>query len=151
MMRHFSGWTVLLVLAILFVIGLLWVRSQPPEVDNPLADAQTEINQKFGFLVDPLPGPKGGLMVKSVTPKSPAAYLGLQAGDRVLTVNERSVWQAVQLRDLMAEKLQRGPMALLVERGGVFRLVPFGAHAAGAGTGAAPARGAPPKTAPAGR
>ncbi len=141
----------MLVLAILFVIGLFWVRSKPPEVDNPLADAQTEISEKFGFLVDPLRGPKGGLMVKSVTPKSPAAYLGLQAGDRVLTVNERSVWQSVQLRDLMEEKLQKGPLALLVERGGVFRLVAFGSHAAGGPTGAAPARGAPPKTAPAGR
>lgn len=130
MMRYLSGWTVLLFLVIVFLVALLWVRGKPPEIEDPLGDAQAEIQQNFGLLVETEPGPTGGLTVKGVTPGSPAAQLGLQAGDRVLAVNERSVWHAVQLRDLIAEKLQRGPTALLVEREGVFRQVVLGVHAA---------------------
>jgi len=52
--------------------------------------------------------------------------VGLRAGDRVVAVNERSVWQAVQLRDLLAEKMQKGPTFLLLEREGAYRQVVFG-------------------------
>ena len=149
MMRHVSGWVVLLLLAISFVVGLLWVRSHPAEIEDPLAEAQEEINRKFGFLVETTPGPKGGLTIQGVTPNSPAVHLGFQAGDRVLAVNERSVWHAVQLRDLIAEKLSRGPVALMVEREGVFRLVVLGARAAPGRAGPGVTRGTSPRGAPA--
>jgi len=60
MMRHLSGWTVLLALAVAFVAALIWVRSQPPKVEDPLADAQNEVREQFGFEVDPVVGAKSG-------------------------------------------------------------------------------------------
>ena len=122
MRRRFSGLTILLLLAIVFVLGLFWVRSQPPKVDDPLAESQQAINEKLGLLVEEVPGPKGGLTVISVTPDTPGARMGLKAGDRILTVNERSVWHVVQLQDLLADKLEKGLTVFMVEREGTFRL-----------------------------
>lgn len=139
MMRRFSGWTVLLLLAILFVVGLIWVRKQPQELEDPLADAQHELHEKLGFLIEEMPGPKGGLTVKEVTPDSPAVQMRLEVGDRILAVNERSVWHARQLQDLLAEKLQRGPTVLMVERQGEYRSLLVSARAVpGAGALASP-------------
>ena len=148
MRRHLSGWTVLLLFAVLFVVGLIWVRGKPPKVEDPLAEAAEEVSQRYGFLVESESDPKGGVMVKAITPGSPAALLGLQVGDRVIAVSERSVWHAVQLGDLLEERLSRGPTPLLVVKGGVYRQVVFGRRAAGpAGPGAA-RPGAPPSRAP---
>lgn len=122
MRRRFSGLTILLLLAIVFVLGLFWVRNQPPQVEDPLAESQQAINKKLGFLVEEVPGPRGGLTVISVTPNTPGARMGLKAGDRILAVNERSVWHVVQLQDLLAEKLAKGMTVLMVEREGTFRV-----------------------------
>lgn len=156
MMRHMSGVAVLLVLAIVFVVGVLFTRNKPPQIEDPVADAVKELDDNFGFQVTGTMGPKGGLIVERVKPGSPADRLGLKPGDRFVAVNDRSIWHAKDMADQVSGALNTGPVALLVEKDGAYRQVIIGARRAGR-SGAPGALGAgrrgrmPGQRAPSGR
>ena len=121
------GWVLLLLVAILVMAGLFWVRANPAGPANPLEEAVKTLSQVLGMVVAETPDAQGGLPIKSVTPGSPAEQFGLRAGDRIMAVDDRSVWHVAQLRDLMAEDLQKGqPFILMVARENAYWTVTFG-------------------------
>jgi S1-C subfamily serine protease len=122
MRRVFSGRNVILLLAILFVAGLFMNRTPPPPKD-PMRDAQQELLDAFGFQVELTPSRAGGLVVQKIIAGRRAEQVGLQVGDRILTVNERSVWHVKNMDDLVQASVSGGAIALLVERNGVYRQV----------------------------
>jgi S1-C subfamily serine protease len=133
-------WTLLLVAAILFVGGMIWVRLQPPAADrnNPLLQARESIAERFGMEVATAAGPEGGLLVEAVTPGEPAERVGIQVGDRIVACGDRSVWHVHQMVEVIDEQVSRGGVvAMLIERDGAYRLQTFGhrRHAPPRGTG----------------
>ena len=130
MRRLLPPWAWLLVLAILFVGGMLWLRVRPPTSPHErdaLAEAATELDEAIGLQVDSAPGRGGSVGVLGVRDGSPAQQLGLQAGDRIIAVGSQSVWHSYQLLDLMRQGLGSGyPVALLVERQGTYWQVVLG-------------------------
>ncbi len=130
MRRLLPPWAWLLVLAILFVGGMLWLRVRPPtpaHERDALADAAADLDDAIGLQVDASAGRGGGVDVLGVRDGSPAQQLGIQAGDRVVAVGSQSVWHSYQLLDLMKQGLGSGyPVALLVEREGTYRQVVLG-------------------------
>jgi serine protease Do len=107
--------------------------AQLEEPETPTANARpasrSEEGAKLGLVVRPLSreekqsvGTEGSLVVEDV--QGPAARAGLQPGDVILAVNNRSVSSVQELR-AEAAKLRGGDAAaLLVERGGNQIFVP---------------------------
>jgi serine protease Do len=107
--------------------------AQLEEPETPTADARpasrSEEGAKLGLVVRPLSreekqsvGTEGSLVVEDV--QGPAARAGLQRGDVILAVNNRTVSSVQELR-AEAAKLHGGDAAaLLVERGGNQIFVP---------------------------
>jgi len=111
------GWIVLLFGGILFVAGLFWVRGiEPPERD-PSVLAQRAIENAFGMYIAIQPARGGGVSVGSVEPGSKAEEAGIQAGDRIAAVGDRSVWHVLQLAEFMNQHISiAGATAVLVDR-----------------------------------
>lgn len=150
MMRHISGLTVLLVLAIVLVVAVLFTRNRPPQIEDPVADSIKELYDTFGFQVAGTIGPEGGLLVERIKPGSVAEYLGVKKGDRLITVNDRSVWHAKDMADQLYSAVNAGPVSLLVANGDNYRQVVIGGRrAAGGAPGARRAGRAPGARAPA--
>jgi S1-C subfamily serine protease len=127
-------WVVLLLGAIVFVAGLFWVRANFAELQkkDPLTESQERIEDAFGMTLAKESGPAGdGLLVEAVDPEGVAARAGLDVGDRVMAVGDRSVWHIYQFADLVNASISVAPfLPLLVERDGDYRAVVIG-HRAG--------------------
>ena len=140
MTRLLPPWALLLVAAILFVAGMIWIRASTPDTskpEDPVGDAVVQVQKILGMKVARQAGPDGGLAVEEVAAGSPAQRQGIQAGDRVMAVGDRSVWHAGQLADALVNAIeQRAPFSLLVARGEDYRAVVFGMRPGG---GQAPA------------
>ena len=77
------------------------------------------IGAEFGFVVrDPEPGVSSALAVSVVVPKSSADRGGLQVGDVILQVNERTVATRDALREGLADAGLEAPLRLTVRREG---------------------------------
>ncbi len=127
MRRILPPWALLLIAAILFMAGLFWVRANPPEERTPLDEAVADVLQYVGMEVEPEPREKSGLLVKSVTPGSPAEHAGVKAGERVVAVGDRSVWHALQLQELINTAMRRpGGCLLMLEKDGHYHSVVLG-------------------------
>ncbi len=141
MMRLLPPWAWLLLLAILFVLGLFWARATAPDLSepiNPLDDARKALLQVYGFDLDLVSGPDGGLLVRAVTPGGSAERRGIRPGDRIMAVGDRSVWHTQQLAELLNQVASRGyPFTIMVARGETYFGVPYGA-------GLPPEAGRPP-------
>jgi S1-C subfamily serine protease len=124
MRRLLPSWAWLLVIAILFVAGMMWMRVKPPAprgAGNPLEGAAKDLEEFMGLQVDAQPEPGGGVRVTGVKPGSGAEQLGLQAGDRIVACGSQSVWHSYQLAELMSQSLSSGyPVSLLAEREGTY-------------------------------
>jgi type II secretory pathway component PulC len=143
MKRALSGRNIVLLLAILFVVGVMLNR-KPPAPEDPLRDSQQKLLEAFGFQVEPVPSGNGGLIVEKVLPNTRAQQIGIEAGDRLLAVNERSIWHVKNMEELLQTALDRGPVFLLLDRKGTYRQVllaggytPQGGTAGGGGRGGA--------------
>jgi predicted metalloprotease with PDZ domain len=68
---------------------------------------------------------KPGLVVKSVDEKSPAWRAGLQAGDRLIAVNGKSLTQATkrEFKQLVADARETGRLGLIIWRSGGYRKI----------------------------
>jgi membrane-associated protease RseP (regulator of RpoE activity) len=136
MMRHMSGLTVLLVLAVVIVAGTIYVRLRPAKEDDPVADAVAQMDKAFGFEVSGAPvDAKGGLVVQRVRPGSAAEQLGIHVGDRFVAVGDRSIWHAQNMLSEISEAIEGGPVPLLVEKDGAYRQVVIGGRGGPGGAG----------------
>jgi len=112
-------------------LGLARASAQPsasgadPEGFRTTATAlKTQVRQapdnlpgRSGYLgVHLNPDAKGRLVIEDVELDSPAAKIGLQAGDVLKKADEREVRTAAELRDLLQGKLPGEPVKLRVER-----------------------------------
>jgi S1-C subfamily serine protease len=132
----------LLTVAILLVAAMFWMRANPTGPPNPLQEAADGLYQQFGFEVALTPGEEGGLAVKAIRPESPASQLGIQVGERIVAVGDRSVWHAIQLQQLIDKTAERGgPFSLMLAKDGVYRTVYVGMQQAPASPHPAPATG----------
>jgi S1-C subfamily serine protease len=122
-------WVVLLLGAILFVVGLFWVRANYAELQkkDPLTESQDRIEDTFGMRVAKESGSAGGLLVEVVDPESVAGRAGIQAGDRIVALGDRSLWHVYQFAELINSAAEVAPvLALLVARDGEYRSVLIG-------------------------
>ena len=119
-------WALLLLAAIIFMSALFWMRANPVEKKNPLAEAQDTIAHAFGMTLAEACGPEGGLPVEAVEPDGPAASVDIQIGDRVVAVGDESVWHTYQFIEAMNKLATSSPVVpLLLEREGAYRSIMF--------------------------
>jgi S1-C subfamily serine protease len=72
-------------------------------------------------------GPQVGLLVETVEPESVAARAGIEVGDRLMALGDRSLWHVYQFAGLIDESTRATPVLhLLVEREGAYRAVVIG-------------------------
>lgn len=67
------------------------------------------------------------ILIQEVVPESPAAAVGLLAGDRILTINDVAITTMVQVREQIGDVAADTPIRLTVERDGreqALRVVP---------------------------
>ncbi len=127
MIRGVSGRMVLLVLAIGFVVAMIAVRHDVPKPEDPVADAQQDLLDYFGFSVERQPtDAAGGLKVTEVKPGGAAQALGLTTKDVLLAVNESSVWHAKQVFDMLSDAAGKGPVRLMLRTNGVYHTIVLG-------------------------
>jgi S1-C subfamily serine protease len=116
-------WTLLLIGAIAFVVAMFWVRAHLEDFSpkDPLTKSQEAIQGSLGMEVEKDSNGQGGLRVLDVDPRGAAAQAGVQAGDRVIAVLDRSVWHVYQFQELVVEGLESLPaLFLLLERDGSY-------------------------------
>jgi predicted metalloprotease with PDZ domain len=67
----------------------------------------------------------GGLVIKSVTPRSPAERYGLKEGDRLIALNGRSLTQATtqDFKQILAGAREDGKLWMIIWRRGAYRRV----------------------------
>jgi len=119
-------WTLLLIAAIGFVAALFWVRANPSQEKNPLAEAQETIDNAFGMTLAQACGPEGGLPVEAGELNGPAAGTGIEVGDRGMAIGDESVWHAYQFIEALNKRASSSAvLPLLVERDGDYRVVVF--------------------------
>jgi len=115
--------------AIVFVGLLFWARANPYEQKSPVVEAQETIQQAFGMKLETETASGGGLTVEEVSPKGPAAQVGIEPGDCVVSVGDESVWHTYQFIEAANKRLSVAPMLmLLVERKGEYRTIIFRAQ-----------------------
>jgi len=122
-------WALFLFAAILFMAGLFWVRAHPGEKRSPLEESVAELSHYLGMEVEavPAPGGPGGLLVKAIRPGSMAEQAGVEVGERVVAVGDRSVWHAIQLQQLISDEMRRRrSCTLMLATDQVYRCVPLG-------------------------
>lgn len=121
------SWMLLMVAAIVFVGAMFWARANPPaQNQDPLEEAQQQIESAFGMTVEKKAGPQGGLHVESLKPGSPAEQVGLQEGDRIVAVGTKSVWHVHQFVEFTQGALgTTGAAVLMVERDGQYKQTVF--------------------------
>ncbi|TBH26575.1 PDZ domain-containing protein, partial [Rhizobium leguminosarum] len=97
-----------------------------PSLGIGLADLTPDVRQELN-----LPRSISGAVVAKVAPDKSAAAAGIQSGDVIVSVNDRPVHNARDVKTAIADagKAGRKSVLLLVERDGnkTFVAVPFGA------------------------
>ncbi|KQV70231.1 DegQ family serine endoprotease [Rhizobium sp. Root1220] len=97
-----------------------------PKIGVALADLTPEVREKLGLAQD-----VSGAVVANVAPDKPAAKAGLQNGDLILSVNDKTVHDASEAKNAVAAaaKAEKKSVLLLVQRGEskTFVAVPFAA------------------------
>ena len=117
-------WAILLVLAILFMAGMIWVRDMPKAKLRPLEDASKTLFDAFGMKGATEVAPEGGVEVGEVKTGSLAAAAGIRAGDRIIACRDLSVWHSAQLLEYVRSSVsQRSPCTLLLANDGHYRVV----------------------------
>lgn len=119
-------WTLLLLAAIGLVAVMFWIRAHPEDFStkDPLTKSQEIISASLGMKLEKDSKGRGGLEVLEVSRDGAAALAGIQPGDRILAVVDRSVWHVYQFQELVLQQLQALPaLFLLRERDGSYQLI----------------------------
>src|SRR5574340_67212 len=133
---------ILLLAAIIFVSLMIWTRTHPQKPEDPVMDAINELSRGLGLVIEPVAGPKGGVTVTSVNAGSPAERLGFKAGDRILAIGDRSVWNALNVQEFLGQGLSSGaPFPILVDSKGNYHAIILGRQMRGQGGRAGRGRG----------
>jgi hypothetical protein len=117
---------VLLLAAIGLVVGMFWIRAHPEDFSpkDPLTAAQDVMSEAFGMTLAKDSEGRGGLEVLEMSRNGAAAQGGLQVGDRIVAIADRSVWHIHQFQELVLEQLEAFPgLILLRERDGSYEMV----------------------------
>lgn len=66
-----------------------------------------------------------GLVIQSVTPNGPAENAGLQAGDRLIACNSKSLTQATtrEFKQILADARETGRLRMIVWRNGAYKRI----------------------------
>ena len=66
---------------------------------------------------------RAGLVIKSITPQSPAERAGLQAGDRLIAVNGKPLTQATakEFKQILAGARETGRLFMIIWRRGAYK------------------------------
>ncbi|MBN1460468.1 MAG: PDZ domain-containing protein [Armatimonadetes bacterium] len=119
-------WTLLLLAAIGLVGVMFWIRAHPEHYSqkDPLTESQEVISGALGMTLQKDSEGRGGLEVLEVSRDGAAARAGIQVGDRIIAVVDRSVWHIHQFQELVLEQLGQFPaLILLKERDGSYQTV----------------------------
>ncbi|TCL69459.1 DegQ family serine endoprotease [Rhizobium sp. BK251] len=99
-------------------------KSSQPSIGVGLANLTPEIRQQLNLSSD-----VNGVVVASVNPDKPAAAAGIQMGDVIVSVNQKPVQDAHDIKAAVADASKAGRKSVLlqIERGGnkTFVAVPF--------------------------
>ena len=88
------------------------------EAEVELAEKLIPYETPFLGLLPLRAPPGGGIVVRYVYPKSPAAAAGIQAGDRIAALGDKAVADAAELRAAVANLETKAKATLKVERAG---------------------------------
>lgn len=110
------------------------VRITPGELAPK--EALARLRQTSGLLIEVLDPkqlgkglshrlPQGLLVVKAVSPNSPAAQMGIRAGDLVRAINAEKIYGLEALSKALARHYWTGQVIVLIQRGRVWQQVPF--------------------------
>lgn len=104
-----------------------FVFADGQKCDGTARECEQQIRQFLGgrrFLGATI-AEKKGLVVQSVTPNGPAGRAGLQAGDRLIACNFKSLTSATprEFKQILADARQNGLLRLIVWRRGAYKTI----------------------------
>jgi C-terminal processing protease CtpA/Prc len=112
------------------VVAAAGLYAEAPRCSATARECDQQIRQKlsgrrYSGLVVQEKNP--GLVIKSVAEDSPAWNAGLQAGDRLIAVNDKSLTQASarDFKQILADARETGRIAMIIWRRGAYSRVEF--------------------------
>jgi S1-C subfamily serine protease len=114
--------------AAIFIAAAASIIAQEPKCTAAARECEQTIRQMMGgrrYLGTELVELKPGLIVKKVIANSPAARSGIQANDRFIAVNGRSLTLATarEFKQLLADASRTGRLFLIVQRRGAYKKI----------------------------
>ena len=99
-----------------------------PRCSGTARDCDQQIRQMLSgrrYLGATIEDHSPGLVIKSVHPNSPAARKGLQAGDKLIALNGKSLTQASarEFKQLIADARETGRLWMIISRRGAYSKV----------------------------
>jgi C-terminal processing protease CtpA/Prc len=122
-MLHSLSRTILVAL-----IAAATVYADDPKCGASSRECDQRIRQMLSgrrFLGVTIEEQKAGLVIKSITPDSPAERYGLRAGDRLIAVNGRSLTTAApkDFKQIVAGAREDGKLWMIIWRRGAYRRI----------------------------
>jgi S1-C subfamily serine protease len=124
-----------ILIAALVVSAAAMAAAEAPRCNYTARDCEQQIRQMLTgrrFLGVTIEEKNPGLVIKTVTPDSPAARAGLKTGDRLIAVNGKSLTQATSLefKQIVGAARQTGRLWMIIWRRGAYtkieaRLEPY--------------------------
>lgn len=100
--------------------------AEDPKCHAPTAECERQIRHMLSgrrYLGIQIADLRPGVIIKAVLPNSPASRAGLDSGDRLISINGKSVVKASagDFKALLADARPVGVVSLIIQRKGAFR------------------------------
>jgi predicted metalloprotease with PDZ domain len=100
--------------------------AEEPKCHAPTSECERQIRQMLSgrrYLGIQIADLRPGVIIKAVLPNSPASRAGLDSGDRLISINGKSVVRASagDVKALLADARPVGVVSLIIQRKGAFR------------------------------